>query len=101
MPSFTVQEIIRATRGALVWDLIDAAGERDLPKALVVLDHLLSRGENGIGLLFALTNKTRALLLLRDLLDRKIIQPPKFYNRESIARLAFRRFTIGFASKRY
>ncbi len=85
-----INAVTCATRGALVWDLTDALGERDLPKAVAVLDNLLGRGENAIGILFALINKTRQLLLLRHLLDRDIIETPKYYNAPALVALAQR-----------
>ena len=72
--SADVEVITSTARSSPVWDLTDAFAEHNLAKALVVLENLLNRGEKAMGLLFALVNKTRSLLILRDLLDRKIVQ---------------------------
>jgi DNA polymerase-3 subunit delta len=58
---------------SLPWDLLDAIGERNLSRALEVLHRLLFQGENEIGLLFALVGRIRTLLLLRELMDRKLV----------------------------
>lgn len=85
-----VRAVVSPTRGAVVWDLTDAFGERDLPKALSSIENLLDRGENALGLLFALIGKTRSLLLLRDLLDRGVVEMPRFYSAPAMSSLAAR-----------
>jgi len=70
-----------ASAEAIVWDLGDAIADRKLPTALKILDRLLFQGENEIGLLFALVNKMRTLLLVRELLDRKLLPAPTDYSR--------------------
>lgn len=67
-----------ASREAIAWDLPDALGERNLGRALSILDRLLFQGEEVIGLLFALASRVRQLLILRELIDRKVLQPGEY-----------------------
>lgn len=60
--------------GGIVWDLPDALGERNLKRVLSLLDNLLFLGETPIGLLFTMISRIRLLLLLRLLIDKKLLQ---------------------------
>ncbi|MCX7825357.1 MAG: DNA polymerase III subunit delta [Verrucomicrobiae bacterium] len=64
-----------ASREAIAWDLPDAMGERNLGRALGILDRLLFQGEEVVGLLFALAARVRQLLILRELMDRRALRP--------------------------
>ena len=68
-----------ASAESIVWDLSDAIGARDLKKALQVLSRLLFQGEKDIGILFALIGRVRSLLLLREMIDRKVLRVPNNY----------------------
>ncbi|MCX6910792.1 MAG: DNA polymerase III subunit delta, partial [Verrucomicrobia bacterium] len=70
-----VRAVGSASREAIAWDLNDAVGHRDLGKALRLLDRLLFQGEEVIGLLFAIASRVRQLLILRELVDRKLLRP--------------------------
>ena len=70
-----VRAVGSASREAIAWDLNDAVGHRDLGKALRLLDRLLFQGEEVIGLLFAVASRMRQLLILRELVDRKLLRP--------------------------
>jgi len=70
-----VRAVGSAWREAIAWDLNDAVGHRDLGKALRLLDRLLFQGEEVIGLLFAVASRVRQLLILRELVDRKLLRP--------------------------
>lgn len=70
-----VRAVGSASREAIAWDLNDAVGHRDLGKALRLLDRLLFQGEEVIGLLFAVASRVRQLLILRELVDRKLLRP--------------------------
>lgn len=74
-----VRAVGSASREAITWDLNDAVGERNLPKALRIMDRLLFQGEEPIGLLFALASRIRQLLVLRELIDRKALKPVDYY----------------------
>jgi len=63
------------------WDLSDAFGERQLPRALRVLDRLLFQGETPLGLLYALSGRVRLLLVTRALVDRGVVRPTDDYRR--------------------
>ncbi|MBI5686510.1 MAG: DNA polymerase III subunit delta [Verrucomicrobia bacterium] len=70
-----VRAVGSASREAIAWDLNDAVGHRDLGKALRLLDRLLFQGEEVIGLLFAIASRVRQMLILRELVDRKLLRP--------------------------
>jgi DNA polymerase III delta subunit len=61
--------------GAIVWDLTGAFDQRNLSRAIQILDQLRYQQEEPIGLLFALISHVRQLLFLRELLDMKILKP--------------------------
>jgi DNA polymerase-3 subunit delta len=73
-----VRAVGSASRDAITWDLNDAVGERDLPRALRIMDRLLFQGEEPIGLLFALASRIRQMLILRELIDRKALRPDNY-----------------------
>jgi len=60
--------------GGVVWDLPDALAERNLGRAIRVLDNLIFLGETPMGLLFALIGRTRLLLLISVLVEKKLIK---------------------------
>jgi DNA polymerase-3 subunit delta len=70
-----------ASRDAISWDLNDAVGGRNLRKALSTVDRLLFQGEAAIGLLFGLASHLRQLLILRELVDRKVLRPEREFPR--------------------
>ena len=70
-----VRAVGSASREAIAWDLNDAVGQRDLGKALRLLDRLLFQGEEVMGLLFAIASRIRQMLILRELVDRKLLRP--------------------------
>lgn len=83
-PEITLKDVAAvgsASRELVVWELGDAIAERNLQKALKSLEQLLFQGENAIGMLFALVTKMRSLLLVRELIDRKLLQPSSDFGR--------------------
>lgn len=60
--------------GGVVWDLPDALGQRDLSRALRVLDGLLFMGEKPPGLIFGLISRVRLLLVLNVLAEKKALR---------------------------
>lgn len=63
-----VRQMVALSRAGVVFELGDAIGKRQLPRALDLLDHLVGQGENAIGILLAaVVPKVRALLLAKDL----------------------------------
>jgi len=66
--------------GGVVWELADAVGERDLSRALTALDRLLFAGEEPIPLLFTIVSRMRQLLLLRTLMDQKLMPSGANFN---------------------
>lgn len=70
-----VRAICSASRHAAIWELTDALGAKQLPRALLALDNLLGSGENAMGILTLLVNQLRLMLLARDLMVRKVLVP--------------------------
>ena len=67
----TVQNMVSMSRAGVLWDLGNAIGKRDLPRALELLSTLLYQGQNAIGLLLAaIVPRVRSLLLIKDLGSR-------------------------------
>jgi len=62
--------IVSPARESENWDLPNAVGLRQLPKALDILRQLLFQGENEVGLVIGLESLWRDLLTLRGCLDR-------------------------------
>ena len=59
------------SRAGVLWDLGNAIGKRDLPRALELLGTLMYQGQNAIGLLLAaIVPRVRSLLLIKDLGSR-------------------------------
>lgn len=65
-----IQLIVSPARESENWDLPNAVGLRQLPKALEILRQLLFQGENEVGLVIGLESLWRDLLILRGCLDR-------------------------------
>jgi len=64
----TVQTLVSMSRAGVLWDLGNAIGKRDLPRALDLLGTLMYQGQNAIGLLLAaIVPRVRSLLLVKDL----------------------------------
>jgi DNA polymerase-3 subunit delta len=70
-----VRAICSASRQAIIWELVDAVGARNLPKAIASLENLLDNGESAIGVLMMLATQFRLMILARDLVDRKVLVP--------------------------
>lgn len=68
-----VRAICSASRQAVIWELTDRLGARNLPGAIATLENLLGAGEEPIGIVMMLVSQFRLTLLMRDLMTRKII----------------------------
>ncbi len=67
----TVRNLVSMSRAGVLWDLGNAIGKRDLPRALELLSTLMYQGQNAIGLLLAaVVPRVRSLLLIKDLGSR-------------------------------
>lgn len=66
-----VLAVVTAGGQAVLWDLADAFGNRDLPRALGLVRQLVTQKESAIGLIVALESRVRELLLIRDCMERK------------------------------
>lgn len=66
-----VRDIVSPAREAVVWDLAEAVGNRDLPGALEKLKQLSFQGENAVGLIIGLEGLFRELVVFRECMDRK------------------------------
>jgi DNA polymerase III subunit delta len=82
-----VAAICSRNKTARAFALGDALGDRDLPRLLKRLDEELwemkfdSDKRSGIGLLYGLISKVRAMLLLKEMLREGWIKPEMDYNR--------------------
>jgi len=65
-----VKKVVSTTLTSVMWDLLDAVGERKLPEALGILRDLLAGKENPIGIVASLSSRMRDLLLYREGLDK-------------------------------
>lgn len=65
-----VRAITSATREAAIWDLAEAVGDRDLPRALSALGQLFFQGENEVGVITLLESRLRDLAIYRWCMDK-------------------------------
>jgi DNA polymerase-3 subunit delta len=65
-----VRQIVSESHRGVIWDLGNSIAQRDLPRALRLLDQLLYYGENAVGILLAtIIPKIRSLFQTRELLE--------------------------------
>ncbi len=87
-----VRQIVSRSRAGIIFDIGDAIGERDLPRALDLINQQLRRGENAIGILLAaIAPKIRGLLLARDLMEQHRVRPkgnPRFAYKDYQAQIS-------------
>jgi DNA polymerase-3 subunit delta len=82
-----VAAICSRNKTARAFALGDALGDRDLPRLLKRLDEELwemkfdSAARSGIGLLYGMISKVRAMLLLKEMLQEGWVKPETDYNR--------------------
>jgi len=65
-----VKAVISPTGTAVMWDLMDAVGNRKLPEALSIVRDLFANRENARGIMASLSTRLRDLLLYREALDK-------------------------------
>ena len=70
-----VAQIVAQTRGATVFDLADALGHRDLPRAENLIKRLMSQGEHPVGILALLIRHFGILRRARDLTGQRLPRP--------------------------
>jgi len=70
-----IEHVCATAHDALLWDLTDAVGERDLPKALRVARDLMFQKQNVIGILCVMETRIRDLMIYREALNRKWLVP--------------------------
>lgn len=68
-----VRAICCVSRQAVIWELTDALGARRVARAIAALENLLAAGEQPIGVLMMLVAQFRLMLLVKDLMLRKLI----------------------------
>ena len=74
-----VREIVSLTRGGVVFEIGNALENRRASDAIGLIDHLLNRGENAVGILLAaIVPKIRTMVQGRDLMDRFRLRPSGF-----------------------
>jgi DNA polymerase-3 subunit delta len=65
-----VEAVTCSARGVLAWDLADAFGRRELPRAMRILRQLIFQRESPIGLIVTLESRIRELMVHREAIDR-------------------------------
>lgn len=72
-----IRAMVSTTRESAGWDLADAVGERDLPRALQMVRQLDFQGMNSVRMIVVLENRFRELLILRQCLEQGLgrLQP--------------------------
>jgi DNA polymerase-3 subunit delta len=70
-----VRAICSLSRQAVIWELTDTLGARNVPGAIRALENLLGHGEAPLGVLAMLVNQFRLILLAKDLMTRKVLLP--------------------------
>ncbi len=86
-----VRTLVPLSREGIIWDLGTALSERNVRRALELLDQLLFQGENAIGILIvAIIPTVRNLLLVKDLMVRHRLSKPQqpFFFGKQLERLA-------------
>ncbi len=89
----TVQDVrllVPMSRVGIIWELGNALSERNIQRALSLLDQLLFQGESAIGiLLVAIIPTVRNLLLVKDLMQRHKLSRPQqpFFFGKTLERL--------------
>jgi len=68
-----IQTIVSSSRESIAWDLADAFGKRQLPRALGLMKQLLFQKESGIRLVISIESRIRDLMLYKEGLQRKWI----------------------------
>ncbi len=66
-----VEAVTSSSREAVGWDLADAVGSRDLPRALSVLKQLLFERQSAFMLIRGIENRVAQLQLLREAINRR------------------------------
>lgn len=85
-----VRQLVAMSRASVVFELGNALAERQLARALELLDQLLFQGENEVGiLLVAIIPTVRNLLLVKDLMERHRLARPHqpFFFAKTLERL--------------
>jgi len=77
--SADLEAVTSASRGSLAWDLADAFGKRQLPRALGILRQLLFQKESPIGLIIGLESRIRDLIVYREALDNRWLEEKRGY----------------------
>ena len=68
-----VTAICSASRQSVIWELTDTLGARQVTRAIGALENLLESGEQAIGVVAMLVSQFRLMLLMKDLMTRKVI----------------------------
>lgn len=67
----TVNTLVSLSRAGVIWEIGNAIGKRNLPRALELLDVLIYQGQNAIGILLgAIVPRVRNLLVAKELASK-------------------------------
>ncbi len=86
-----VRLLVPMSRAGIIWELGNALSERNVQRALDLLEQLLFQGESAIGImLVAIIPTVRSLLVVKDLMQRHRLTRPAqpFYFGKTLDRLA-------------
>jgi DNA polymerase-3 subunit delta len=73
-----IREMVALSREGVIFELGNAVAERDVGRAMALVDRLLERGESAVGIMRATLSPTiRNLLIAKDLMERHAIPAPR------------------------
>lgn len=75
-----VEECVVRTKEEVVWDFVDAVGEKQLPKAMLILDGMLEHGQEPIAVTALVGRHFRQLWTVKSLLQQGC--PPQNIDKE-------------------
>ncbi|MEM7383472.1 MAG: DNA polymerase III subunit delta [Verrucomicrobiota bacterium] len=74
-----IRQIVSLNRGGVVFEISNAIARRDLPRALDLVEHLLFRGENAVGILLAaIVPQVRRMLQGKEMVRRHRLPATNF-----------------------
>lgn len=76
-----VDAIVSSSSESVLWDIQDAVGLRQLPRAMRVLDRLLAQKESPLGIVICVMNRLKELQVYREALDKGWLRLKPGYNR--------------------
>ncbi len=73
-----IRAMVALSREGVVFELGNAVAERDVGRAMTLVDRLLEQGESAVGIMRATLSPTiRNLIIAKDLMERQVIPVPR------------------------